>query len=619
MRPRGDHFYTTSADERLKALRDFGYVDEGVVGFVIGHAGAGTKPLFRLFNPESGDHFYTTSSSERDSAKSASGYGDEGTACWVPDEPQAPAGLVAFYRLYDAGTGDHFYTTSSEERASAKVSAAYVDEGIACWVSAKEAPGMEPLFRLYDGGTGDHFYTRSAAERDSAKANGAYQDEGIACWIYPSAGSNRTPLFRLYNPTTSDHFYTTSAAERDNAKTIGYTDEGTAGWVSAASTAAAGTTSLFRLFNPGNGDHFYTTSAAERDSAVAGGYASEGTACQVFTSSGGNPDRVPLFRLYKKYGAMVRVVLRTVQNYTLESVACLVFPGPGSGRIPLFRLYNPTSADHFYTTDPAERDSAKASSGYVDEGTACWVAATKSLGTSSFFRLFNPQSGDHFYTKSASERALAVFQSGYTDEGIACEVPISGTGTVPFFRLFNSALGDHFYTTSANERDAAIVNLGPRVGIPVMLRAMQQVYDTVGIRVVAVSTGAISVPDLLDIDVGNCIQDWPFGTTDEQDELFEHRDDAGGLDIVAYFVRSTVPALNGCAVHPAGKAGVVIASVASPWTLGHEVGHVLGLSHVNNNDRLMTGNGTGNVTNPPPDLIDEEAEEMDNSEYTIDI
>jgi hypothetical protein len=49
------------------------------------------------------------------------------------------------------------------------------------------------------------------------------------------------------------------------------------------------------------------------------------------------------------------------------------------------------------------------------------------------------------------------------------------------------------------------------------------------------------------------------------------------------------------------------------------VGHVLGLFHVNNNDRLMTGNGTANITNPPPDLIASEVATMLASPFTIDL
>ena len=65
-----------------------------------------------------------------------------------------------------------------------------------------------------------------------------------------------------------------------------------------------------------------------------------------------------------------------------------------------------------------------------------------------------------------------------------------------------------------------------------------------------------------------------------------------GNDVVAYFVRSTQPPFNGCGAHPAGRPGAAVASGCSAWTLAHEIGHVLGLSHVNDNNRLMTGNGT---------------------------
>ena len=76
------------------------------------------------------------------------------------------------------------------------------------------------------------------------------------------------------------------------------------------------------------------------------------------------------------------------------------------------------------------------------------------------------------------------------------------------------------------------------------------------------------------------------------------------------------PPLNGCASHPAGKPGAVVVKTASPWTFAHEQGHDLGLSHVNNNDRLMTGNGTFNITNPPPDLIASECATMQASPIT---
>jgi hypothetical protein len=140
-----------------------------------------------------------------------------------------------------------------------------------------------------------------------------------------------------------------------------------------------------------------------------------------------------------------------------------------------------------------------------------------------------------------------------------------------------------------------------------MVQSMQRVYESVGLRVHRVSTETLNLPALVDCDVGACTMG---STTGEQNTLFGNRNFAWGSDVVVYFVRSTVPALNGCAAFPAGRPGAVIASIATQWTMAHEVGHVLGLQHVNDNNRLMTGNGTSNITNPPPDLVATEVNTM---------
>jgi hypothetical protein len=142
---------------------------------------------------------------------------------------------------------------------------------------------------------------------------------------------------------------------------------------------------------------------------------------------------------------------------------------------------------------------------------------------------------------------------------------------------------------------------------------MQEAYAVAGIRVDCLSTETLSLPTLNDIDVGGCTSGT---TTAEQNSLFANRNFVGANEVTVYFVRSTSPAYNGCAAFPAGRPGAVVASIASRWTMGHEVGHVLGLSHVNNNDRLMTGNGTSNITNPPPDLVSSEITTMRSSALT---
>jgi hypothetical protein len=159
-----------------------------------------------------------------------------------------------------------------------------------------------------------------------------------------------------------------------------------------------------------------------------------------------------------------------------------------------------------------------------------------------------------------------------------------------------------------NQTPTQTIVTTPNIPINQMLAAMREVYASAGFMVEEASTETIDVAaTLLDIDVGSCVMGT---TTTEQDTLFQNRSFVAGNNVVAYFVRSTVPPLNGCASHPSGSPGAIVTQGATQWTLGHEIGHVLGLSHVNDNDRLMTGNGTANITNPPPDLVASEVDTM---------
>ncbi|MGR9108001.1 MAG: peptidoglycan-binding protein [Gammaproteobacteria bacterium] len=165
-----------------------------------------------------------------------------------------------------------------------------------------------------------------------------------------------------------------------------------------------------------------------------------------------------------------------------------------------------------------------------------------------------------------------------------------------------------------------------RFSIATMLNSMQQVYGPIGFLVEVASRENLKLPDLEELDLfcpGSVTQiccPFPTATNNLNPEhvaLFQHRKHVGVNEVAVYFVRTTVPGLNGCAAHPPGRPGVVVTASASRWTLGHEVGHVLGLQHVNNSDRLMTGGGTNNITNPPPDLVAPEIQKMTQSMLTI--
>jgi hypothetical protein len=170
-----------------------------------------------------------------------------------------------------------------------------------------------------------------------------------------------------------------------------------------------------------------------------------------------------------------------------------------------------------------------------------------------------------------------------------------------------------------------------------MVSAMRQVYANFGIGVIIRTTEDLTtvlppatITDFLTIDIGGCVMGT---TTTEQDDLFNNRNNVGNNEIVVYFVQSTNPPNNGCAAHPNGRPGAVVVRAASRWTLAHEIGHVLGLRHVESGtcprnlnpprfdlclfDRLMTCCGTGGITNPPPDLIQSEVNIMNNSNLTV--
>ena len=180
----------------------------------------------------------------------------------------------------------------------------------------------------------------------------------------------------------------------------------------------------------------------------------------------------------------------------------------------------------------------------------------------------------------------------------------------------DSAMWHKWWALVPTVRVHAKVLTTPNVAINTSIARMREVYATCGIAVQLVTTESLNLPPLNDVDVGQCLLGQ---TTAEQDQLFANRNNVGANDVVVYFVRSTVPPFNGCASHPSGRPGAVVAQGATQWTVGHEVGHVLGLRHVNDNDRLMTGNGTANITNPPPDLIASECSTMHASPLTPDL
>lgn len=119
-----------------------------------------------------------------------------------------------------------------------------------------------------------------------------------------------------------------------------------------------------------------------------------------------------------------------------------------SDAVAMYRLYNPNSGEHFYTSSVGERNRVL-KAGWSYEGIG-WYAPVKS--SVPVYRLYNPNAGDHFYTASAGE-AASLKKNGWRDEGIGWYSETSSGE--PVYRQYNpnAVSGAHNYTTSQDENN----------------------------------------------------------------------------------------------------------------------------------------------------------------------
>lgn len=138
---------------------------------------------------------------------------------------------------------------------------------------------------------------------------------------------------------------------------------------------------------------------------------------------------------------------------TMKFFGSTTFTVSGKESLAMYRLYNPNSGEHFYTSNQGEKNHL-VSVGWNYEGVG-WDAP---LTGKPIYRLYNKNAGDHHYTGSEEERDGLVAK-GWTYEGIAWYTASSATGK-PQYRLYNpncTGAGAHHYTGSTKERDDLVV------------------------------------------------------------------------------------------------------------------------------------------------------------------
>jgi hypothetical protein len=125
----GQHLYTVDRREIARAERD-GWRSVGQVGLIAPTPKFNHVPVFRLYVPN-GDHFYTTSMEERDTLLNQ-GASDEGVFGYILSSPRP--GTLALHRMVSTKTGMHFYSANIQEVAEATRHQGYRDEGVMGYV-----------------------------------------------------------------------------------------------------------------------------------------------------------------------------------------------------------------------------------------------------------------------------------------------------------------------------------------------------------------------------------------------------------------------------------------------------------------------------------------------------
>ncbi|MFK5291767.1 hypothetical protein ACI3PH_14630, partial [Lactococcus lactis] len=126
---------------------------------------------------------------------------------------------------------------------------------------------LQDVYRLYNANTGEHFYTLNFAEKTNLQ-NVGWRYEGIG-WLSSSTGS---PIYRVYNPNAKggDHYYTMSKYEAQQLVSKGWRWDNNGG----AAFYSNGSKNLYVAYNPNasSGSHNYTTNSYEQDNLLRLGW-----------------------------------------------------------------------------------------------------------------------------------------------------------------------------------------------------------------------------------------------------------------------------------------------------------------------------------------------------------
>jgi surface protein len=140
----------------------------------------------------------------------------------------------------------------------------------------------------------------------------------------------------------------------------------------------------------------------------------------------------------------------------------------GASGQTVFRMYNPITSEHLFTTDESEYESL-ITENWQKEGEA-WSSPTSGKGV---YRLYNAGLGalakmSHHYTTDEAEVKLLTEQYGWVADNGGNPIFYSAEdesgnaleGASPVYRLYNGGLSAHHYTLDKDENDQLTTNHG---------------------------------------------------------------------------------------------------------------------------------------------------------------
>jgi hypothetical protein len=125
--------------------------------------------------------------------------------------------------------------------------------------------------------------------------------------------------------------------------------------------------------------------------------------------------------------------------------------------ITRYRLYSSGTKEHLYTTDTNEYNVLVAGGGWSGEGPIYRLfqgaGSLSGVNAVPYYRLYNPATYQHHWTTSANEYTV-LGTLGWSKEGIDGYIlPTQVAGTLPVYRLYYAAFGGlHLWTTDPNEK-----------------------------------------------------------------------------------------------------------------------------------------------------------------------